>query len=115
MIRVIFLWYLLSLFYLYRAKIISTDFDADFTYIIDVFQKSDNDFIKARNELEDSYTIPSNLFEEQKRFILIEIHFCDKNEKKSEDFIWKCHADREKIGSNVYCFKSAQFEWPSQA
>lgn len=75
MVRVIFLWYLLSLFYLDRAKIISTDFDADVTYIIDVFQKSDNDFIKSTNELKDSYIIPANLLEEQKRFILIEIPF----------------------------------------
>lgn len=75
MVRVIFLWYLLSLFYLDREKIISTDFDADVTYIIDVFQKSDNDFIKSTNELKDSYIIPANLLEEQKRFILIEIPF----------------------------------------
>ena len=42
-----------------------------------------NDFIKSTNNLEDSYIIPSNLFEEQKSFILTEIPFGDTNENKS--------------------------------
>ena len=46
-----------------------------------------NDFIKSTNDLEDSIT--PNLFKEQKTFILIEISFCDRNEKKSNDFYLK--------------------------
>ena len=55
---------------------------------IDKFQKAHyplgftdnivNYFIKSTNHLEDSYIIPSNLFEEQKVFVLIEILFCDR-------------------------------------
>ena len=46
-----------------------------------------NDFIKSTNDLEDSIT--PNLFKEQKPFILIEISFCERNEKKSNDFCLK--------------------------
>ena len=50
-----------------------------------------NDFSQSSIELEDSYIIPPNLFEEQKPFILIEIPFCERNENKSKDFIRKFH------------------------
>ena len=76
-----------------RAKWIPTDFNAKVTYITDKLKKADytlksinhivNDFIKSTNNLEDSYIIPSNLFEEQKSFILTEIPFGDTNENKS--------------------------------
>ena len=76
-----------------RAKWIPTDFNAKVTYITDKLKKADytlksinhivNDFIKSTNNLEDSYIILSNLFEEQKSFILTEIPFGDRNENNS--------------------------------
>ena len=76
-----------------RAKWIPTDFKAKVTYITDKLKKADytlksinhivNDFIKSTNNLGDSYIIPSNLFEEQKSFILTEIPFGDRNENNS--------------------------------
>lgn len=76
-----------------RAKWIPTDFNSKVTYITDKLKKADytlksinhivNDFIKSTNNLEDSYIIPSNLFEEQKSFILTEIPFGDRNENNS--------------------------------
>ena len=76
-----------------RAKWIPTDFNAKVTYITDKLKKADytlksinhivNDFIKPTNNLEDSYIILSNLFEEQKSFILTEIPFGDRNENNS--------------------------------
>lgn len=76
-----------------RAKWIPTDFNSKVTYITDKLKKADytlksinhivNDFIKSTNNLEDSYIILSNLFEEQKSFILTEIPFGDRNENNS--------------------------------
>ena len=76
-----------------RAKWIPTDFNAKVTYITDKLKKADytlksinhivNDFIKPTNNLEDSYIILSNLFEEQKSSILTEIPFGDRNENNS--------------------------------
>ena len=58
-----------------RAKIMSTDFVAENTYIIDKFRKAGyplrfinkivNNFIKSTIDLEDSYIIPPNLFEKE--------------------------------------------------
>ena len=79
----------------------SKDFDAEVTYIIDIFRKADyllrfmnnivKGFVKPTNDLEDSYIVPPNLFNEQKPFILIEITFCDRNENKPKGFIRKFH------------------------
>ena len=88
---------------LHRAKRISTDFEneieiirykyknAQYPYrfvasIIENFRKSQNE------ELEDSLIIPDYLFKENKPNILIEIPFCEKNEKKVKDFMKKFHA-----------------------
>ena len=78
---------------------IPTKFNAEVNYIIKIFWKADfllqfisnilNDLMKSTNDLRDSYIIPPNLSEQQKPFILIEIPFCNKNERKSEDFIPK--------------------------
>lgn len=43
-----------------------------------------NGFINSTKDLADSYNIPLNLFEEQKPFILIEILFWERNDKKSK-------------------------------
>ena len=47
-----------------------------------------NDVLKLTKDLEDSYIIPSNLFKEQKPFILIEIPFYDRNEKSQETLLY---------------------------
>ena len=39
------------------------------------------DFMKSKNDLEDSYIIPDNLFDKKKTFIVIKIPFCDQNEE----------------------------------
>lgn len=41
-----------------------------------------NDFIKSKNDLEDSYIILDNLVEEKKPFTVIEIPFCDRIEEQ---------------------------------
>ena len=74
----------------------STNFDAEVSYFIEKFRKADyplhfcnsivTDFIKSTNDLQDSYIIKPNLLEYQKPFIVIEIPFCDRNEKKSKYF-----------------------------
>ena len=83
-----------------RTKRISTDFDAEVTYIIDKFWKAGyplrfinivNDFIKSTSDLEDSYIIPAYLFEEQKPFILTEITFRYGHEKRLREFVRKFH------------------------
>ena len=81
---------------LHRAKRMSTNFDAEVSYFIEKFRKADyplhfcnsivTDFIKSTNDLQDSYIIKPNLLEYQKPFIVIEIPFCDRNEKKSKYF-----------------------------
>ena len=42
-------------------------------------------------DAEDSFIISSRLFDEDKPFILIDISFCEKNKKKSKDFIKQFH------------------------
>lgn len=76
-----------------RAKGISKTFGAEVSYIIEKLRKADywlwfinnivNDLIKWTNGLRDSCTIPPNLFEKQKPFILNEIQFPDRNENQN--------------------------------
>ena len=57
-------------------------------YVDNVITQFEN---KGKNVNDDSVLIPPNFFEEQKPFILIEIPFCERNEKLSRSFIKKFH------------------------
>ena len=86
---------------LYRSYRISSNFNKEIELIRKKFTHADypirftNSVIKQfqqRNALqqeEDDMIIPPNLFEEPKSKILIEIPYCEKNEKVSKQFIKK--------------------------
>ena len=85
---------------LHRAKRISSNFNTEVYNIKTKFQKAGYPFrfvnsivnqFSSTYEAEDSFIIPPNFFEDEKPFILIEIPFCDLNERKSKDFVRKFH------------------------
>ena len=53
-----------------------------------------NEFRNDNNnqDKEDSFLIPPNFFDEEKGIIMVEIPYCEENEKKSKDFIKKFHS-----------------------
>ena len=84
-----------------RSKCISSDFEKEKTVIVQKFKNADfpERFIKSvinnyeSNQIskaeEDELLIPSDFFEIKKPFILIEIPYCEKNEKLSKRFMAK--------------------------
>ena len=86
---------------LHRSKKIATDFQKEVTSVRKKYLKVDypikfinnviNEFCNETESIEDSYIIPSNLFKEEKRVVMVEIPCCEKNEKKSKDFLKKLY------------------------
>ena len=85
---------------LHRSKRISMNFADEVKHIKSKFLRADyplrfvdsiiRNFL-SENDVEESFIIPPNLFDEDKLFLLIDIPFCEKNENKSKDFIKKFH------------------------
>ena len=85
---------------LHQSKRISMNFADEVKHIKSKFLRADyplrfvdsiiRNFL-SENDVEESFIIPPNLFDEDKPFLLIDIPFCEKNESKSKDFIKKFH------------------------
>ena len=87
---------------LHRSKRIASNFEKEIKSIRQIFIKADyplmflnsviNQFKNPKkDEMDESYIIPPELFQEEKPIVMIEIPFCEENEKKSKDFIKKFH------------------------
>ena len=88
---------------LHRAQRIGSNFRQEVNNIKTKYQKADyppryvnsviTQFENIREkESDSSVLIPTNFFEEDKQFILLEIPFCERNEKLSKSFIKKFHS-----------------------
>ena len=82
---------------LYRSTRITSDMDKETDYIKQKFKKADypkrfinsiiTDFKRKQEAKEETLIIPPGLFEEKPLFILIELPYCESNEKVSKNFI----------------------------
>ena len=87
-----------------KLKKIATDFQKEVTSVCKEFLKADsliklinsviNESCNETESTEDSYIIPPNLFKEEKCIVMIKIPYCEKNEKKSKDFLKKVYSFR---------------------
>ena len=86
---------------LHRAQRIGSNFQREINNIKTKYRKADYppryvnsvvaQFTNKKDEFDDSLLIPANFYEEAKQFLLIEIPFCERNEKLSKSFINKFH------------------------
>ena len=86
---------------LYRSKRISSNFDEEIPLIKERFMKADyplrfinsivNEFQKGKECGDESFRIPTSLFEIAKTLIFVEIPYCELNEIKSKHFFNKFH------------------------
>ena len=93
---------------LHHSKRISSNFDEEIPLIKEKFMKADyplrcinsvvNEFQKGKECGDESFIIPTNLFEIAKPFIIVEITYCELNETKSKHFLKKFH----KITNNSF-------------
>ena len=60
-------------------------------YPIKLINNVINEFWNETESTEDSYIIPPNLFKDEIRIAMVEIPYCDENEKKSKDFLKKVY------------------------
>ena len=86
---------------LHRSKRISSNFDEEIPLIKEKFLKADyslhfinsvfNEFQKDKECGDESFIIPTSLFEIAKPLIFVEIPYCELNEIKSKHFLKKFH------------------------
>ena len=86
---------------LHRSKRISSNFDEEIPLIKEKFMKADyplrfinsvvNEFQKGKECGDESFIIPTSLFEIAKPLIFVEIPYCELNEIKSKHFLKKFH------------------------
>ena len=86
---------------LHHSKRISSNFDEEIPLIKEKFMKADyplrfinsvvNEFQKGKECGDESFIIPTSLFEIAKPFIFVEIPYCELNEIKSKHFLKKFH------------------------
>ena len=86
---------------LHRSKRISSNFDEEISLIKEKFRKADyplrfinsvvNEFQKGKECGDESFIIPTSLFEIAEPLIFVEIPYCELNEIKSKHFLKKFH------------------------
>ena len=92
---------------LHRSKRISSNFDEEIPLIKEKFMKADyplrfinsvvNEFQKGKECGDESFIIPTSLFEIAKPLIFVEIPYCEPNEIKSKHFLKKFHKFTNKV------------------
>ena len=96
---------------LHRSKRIKSKYDEEILLIKEKFMKADyplrliksvvNEFQKSKECGDESFRIPSGLFEVTKLFIFTGISYCELNEIKSKHFLKKFHKFTKNLKQTV--------------